>query len=169
MDLIVKKFITHPINGESVLNICNGEANLVTNSELASYNSIDDVLGKHGASIILYDKKNGSAGHWACIIKQEKDLIEYFDSYGLSIDEPIHFTGGNAHLSSLIRESKYRVYFNDYMIQKYKDNINTCGRYVGVRILLRNLPLRSFINLFTKNKSYDSDFWCTCMTMFCEN
>jgi hypothetical protein len=168
MQKIVEKFITHAISGEDILNICNGEANLMTNTEIKSAGSIDEVLGKYGACIILYDKGQ-KPGHWSCIIKQANNMLEFFCPYGLSIDEAIEFTGGAPNLSNLIRQSNYRLYFNDYPLQKYKNDINVCGRYTGMRILLRNTPLRNFINLFTKNKHYSSDFWITVLTLFCEN
>lgn len=168
MQKIVQQFITHAISGEDILNICNGEANLMTNTEIKSARSIDDVLGKYGACIILYDK-GSKPGHWSCIIKQPGNMLEFFCPYGLSIDEAINFTGGGANLSNLIRNSNYKVYFSDHPLQKYKNDINVCGRYTGMRILLRNMPLRSFINLFTKNSNYSSDFWVTVLTLFCEN
>lgn len=168
MDKVVRKFISHPINGDDVLNICNYQANLLSNSELKKYRSIDQVLGKYGACVILYDKNN-KPGHWSCIIKQRENLLEFFCSYGMSLDEANEYTGGHNYLSSLINRSKYNVYFSTYQLQKDKKDINVCGRYVGCRILLRDVPIDEFVKLFINNSHYDSDFWVCCITLFCEN
>ncbi len=169
MEKIVKKFIQHSLTGEDILNICNNKANLTTVSNLKKYLNIDHVLGKFGACVLLYDTPNGEPGHWSCIIKRSNNVIEFFCPYGLKPDEANDVTKGFPYLSQLLNESKYKVLYNDYQLQKYSDDINVCGRYVGLRIQLRNMPLNEFINLFTKNKHYNSDFWITVLTLFCEN
>jgi len=168
MEKLVKKFIENPISGENILQICNNEANLVVNSTLYQYKNIDEVLGKYGACIIFYDKKDDDIGHWSCIIRNGK-FLEFFDPYSLDIDEPLQFTEGKSYLKDLCWKSPYFLTYNPYPIQKYKKNVSTCGRFCGLRILLRDMNIHAFANLFTSNKNYDPDFWATCITMFCDN
>lgn len=168
MEKLVNEFITYPITGDNILSICGGEANIVTSSDLYKYKNIDDVLGKYGATIIFYDKKDDPVGHWSCIFRKGKTL-EFFDPYGMDIDEPLDFTGGKSYLKALCYNSKYRLTYNPYSIQKYSKNISTCGRFVGLRILLREMDIHKFADLFFKNKHYTPDFWVTCITMFCDD
>jgi len=169
MEKLVKQFITHAITGEDILNICNGEANLVTTSSLKNYSSIKDVLGKWGACILLYDRKDGSPGHWSCIIKHPGKVIEFFCSYGLKPDQANKFIKGKPYLSKLLEKSGCTIIYNDYQLQKYKNDVNVCGRYIGCRIALREMPLTNFIDIFTDNKYFNPDFWITAITLFCEN
>jgi hypothetical protein len=168
MQKIVKEFITHSLSGEDIITICNGEANLLTNSEICKMSSIDDVLGQHEACVILYDRKNGEAGHWSCIFRISDNFLEFFCPYGIKPDEACEFTGAKSHLIDLVNKGGYKIMYNDKQLQKYKDDVNVCGRYVGLRIALRDMPLKDFIDLFTKNKCYTPDFWVTVLTLFCE-
>lgn len=168
MERLVKKFMNYPISGDNILAICNGKANIVINSQLGKYSNIDSILGKDGAAIIFYDKKDDDVGHWSCLFRKGK-YLEFFDPYGLDIDGPLKFTGGRSYLTNLCLNSKYRITFNPYSIQKYSNNISTCGRFVGLRLLLRELDIHQFAKLFFDNKCYQPDFWVTILTMFCDD
>ena len=169
MEGIVKKFITHSLSGEDILNICNNEANLVINSELDHYDNIEDVLGPYNACILLYDKKNGEPGHWSCIYKENKNTINFFCPYGYLIDDATDIIGGNKNLSRLISQSNYNFNYNKFKLQQLKKNVNVCGRWVGMRLVLRDLSNQQFYKLFTSNKCYSPDFWVCILTLFCEN
>jgi hypothetical protein len=169
MEKIVRKFITHTLSGDDILNICNNAANLSTISQLQKYDHIDEVLGHHKACILLYDLPNGEAGHWSCIFRKSPDVLEFFCPYGLKPDDANDKTNGRPYLTNLINKSKYKVIYSDYQLQRYSESVNVCGRYVGLRLQLRELPIQEFIDLLTKNKYYNSDFWVTSLTLFCEN
>jgi hypothetical protein len=169
MEQIVRKFIEHALSGEDILNICNNKAVLHAVSKLKNFNTIDDVLGQYGACILLYDYPSGEPGHWSCIFKRSNNVLEFFCPYGLKPDDANDITGGPPYLTYLINKSRYHILYNDYQLQTYSKSVNVCGRYVGMRLQLRDYPLREFIDLFTKNKHYNSDFWITTLTLFCEN
>ena len=169
METIVNKFITHSLSGDDILNICNGEANLLLNSELNHINDIDDILGDNGACIILYDKNNKDPGHWSCIYRENKNTLNFFCPYGYFIDDATDIIGGNKNLSRLINNSRYNLNYNKFKLQKLKKNINVCGRWVGIRLVLRDLNNNQFASLFKNNKHYSPDFWVCILTLFCEN
>src|SRR5271170_342824 len=131
MEKIIKKFQSHPLSGEDLLSICNDQANLITNSSLKKYSHIDELFDKYDCCIILYDKKNGSAGYWSCILKMNDNLIEFFCPYGFKIDEVTKIIGGQPYLTQLILNSGYDYYHNPYKFQKKNPNISVCGRYCG--------------------------------------
>lgn len=169
MEQIVKQFISHSLSGDDILNICNNQAELYTNSELNNINDIDDILTNNGACIILYDRENGKPGHWSCIYRENKSTLNFFCPYGYKVDYATDIIGGNKNLSRLILNSNYNLNVSKYKLQKLSKNINVCGRWVGMRLVLRNLNNAQFNYLFTKNKHYNSDFWVCLLTLFSES
>jgi hypothetical protein len=149
----------NPLSDTEVLNelrkMGNINANLVTYPEIKNYRTLDQLLGPSGVCVILYLWKEGY-GHWVCVTKHE-NLIEYFDSYGKfpdvyldEIPEPFRSQSGQteASLSKLMKESPYDLSYNEYPFQKEADDISTCGKWVIVRALLREITLEQFKDLF---------------------
>jgi len=169
MEKIVKSFIQHPLSTIDVMNICNNQANFFRISGLKNIIHIDELLIPFNACLLLYDRSDGQPGHWSVLLKHKNNVLEFFCSYGLKLDEALDFIDNKPYLSKLVIDSGYKLFHNDKDIQLYKDNINTCGRYCGMRLLLKNMNIKDFQNMFLKNKHYNSDFWVTILTLFCEN
>ena len=174
MDKIVKKLRDKSLSGEDIMKLVDNKANLITYPELAEYKNIDECLKPHGAAVILVETKE-NYGHWICIFKQNNKVLEYFDPYGLKVDEALKFIPNNfriknnekfPHLSYLLLNSKYVLTYNHYKLQKFMKDVNTCGRHVAFRLILRNIDLDTYIKLLTKNNSYDPDFWVSALTLF---
>lgn len=154
--------------------ITNDKTNIISYEELEKVTSIDQVLGKYRSVIILYLTKE-HFGHWICLFETQPNHLEFFDPYGLKIDEELninnefHLRIHNGmlipHLSVLLSTSNYIVTYNKTRIQKMLEHVNTCGRHVGVRLRFRDIPLKKYIDLLTKNKYYDPDFWVSSMTL----
>lgn len=149
------------LSDQEVLKLIDGRANLVLYGDISDYDTIDELLYPYDACIILYVFQNKPSifGHWVLIHKRGKEL-EYFDSYGKFIDYPLKevpdklkkLTNQNyAHLSKLLINSPYRIQYNDYKFQDSDPNIKTCGRYVALRLLLKELSLKKFEKLFREN------------------
>lgn len=164
---LVKQFMKHPITDSDIMNICNGQTRIIKNSSLKNYKTIEDLLKPYGSCVVLYDKSDGSAGHWSCLI-QNDDGIEFFCPYGYYPDKALQTIEGKAYITKLISQTSQMVSYSDYRLQKLAKDVNVCGRYVGMRISLKDMPLKQFIKLFI-SKGYSSDFWVTIMTLFCEN
>lgn len=164
---LVKDFMAHPIADSDIMNICNGQTRIIKNSSLRNYKTLEELLKPYGSCVILYDKSDGSAGHWSCLT-QSTHGVEFFCPYGYYPDKALQTINGKPYITRLIQESKQEVSYNDFKLQKLSKDVNVCGRYVGMRVLLKELPLKSFIGLFS-SKGYTSDFWVTIMTLFCEN
>ncbi len=148
------------LSGEEVLMICDNKAKMYTYPELVKFNNIDDLLKPYGAIIILYLTKE-NYGHFCCIFKQNKTTISFFDSYGYLPDDqlkfaPMHFRKSHdqyyPHLTYLMYNSNYKIDYNNHVLQSSKKDIATCGRWTGVRILLRNLTNDEFADLFLDEK-----------------
>jgi hypothetical protein len=163
MDLIkeIMSYIEKPFSGEDILQIINHKANLIKYNELKNYKSIEQVLQPHGAAIILYEWKP-NYGHWVCIFYSPvPNRIEFFDSYGYFFDDEKKFIPSDywqqPYLTFLLYDAQKRgfeIEFNNYQFQKRQTRgENTCGRWVGMRLLLRYLTLEQFKKIF----NYEND------------
>ena len=57
MDKYIKGLKSLPLNGEQMMKLVDGKANLIKINDLVNYTNIDDVLGEHEAVILLYENK----------------------------------------------------------------------------------------------------------------
>lgn len=155
-----------------LLKMVKEKANLLLYPELIKYNNIDKALGKFGALILLYETSK-NYGHWVGVFKRDKNTIEHFDSYGLFPDDelkfiPEYFRDTNnerlPHLTALLYKSGYNIEYNDHKLQQKMKDVNTCGRWVGMRLLLRNLHIDEFIKIFINNKCLNPDDIVTLMS-----
>ena len=152
------------------------DAKIITYDELKKYNSIDQLLpNEKDYAIILYlNSKNN--GHWVAIMrdkdKKDKTIIEYFDSYGQPIDQPLlwwneeHLEGlgvDDIYLTKLLIKSGYKTVYNKEKYQNGNPDIKTCGRFCIFRLLnflLGDIDLPTFTKMMKQLKkdlkcSYD--------------
>lgn len=166
MDKYIKELQKNPLNGKQLHNLVEGKANLMTINSLKNYDNIDQVLGKYGAVILLYEAKRGY-GHWCCLYKKNRNTLFFFDPYGLGPDEQLeNNTYSKPYLTYLLNDSRYDVEYNEKDLQKYCKNIATCGKFVAMKLLFRSLPNNKFLNLFLNNQYYDPDFWVSVLMAF---
>jgi hypothetical protein len=153
------------LSGEEVLKLVNNRANLIKYPELSQSNNLLDILKPFGACIILYETKL-NYGHWCCLIKRG-DIIEHFDSYGLMPDDELKYVDNVfrkqnnmkiPHLTYLLINlpKKYKIEYNQHKLQEKKKGINTCGRWTGLRINNKNMPIDDFADCF-KDKYFNPD------------
>ena len=130
---------------------------MVTYKELAKYNKIDDLLSRNGEVVILY-QTHDNYGHWTCLYRRKNNNIVFFDSYGNEPDEALpymmeyfrrHGKYLFPHLTSLLINSNRIIEYNDKKLQGPKSS--TCGRYVALRLILKDMSVDEFNSLFTKN------------------
>ena len=145
------------LSDDDILDITRNKTNLMTYASLENYNNIDDVLGEHGACVLLY-QHDESEGHWCCIFKsaQNDDTLIFHDPYGIKLDSeieksPFQMRRHNGeivpHLSHLLEKSNYKVIQDTYQFQEFKHDINTCGKFVCVRLLFRDYTPRKYKHL----------------------
>ena len=126
-----------------------GDINIIKYSEIRDYPTIESLLDG-GPSVILY-KTSPTYGHWTCIF-QGPDGINYFDSYGKMIDQPLKFGGASKqagqdyeYLTKLLSESAQPVHYNDHKFQRVHSDVTTCGRHVILRLLNMDLTAEEYI------------------------
>lgn len=174
MDRILHKAEGIDLTSDDILEITRGATNIIAYSDLHSANTVEDVFADKPTACILYQTKK-NFGHWVALLKdEEKNTIEFFDSYALSPDEELKYSSHNLrihdnqiqpHLTALINNSNYKLIYNKVKLQKVLRDVNTCGRHCALRILLRNYSLPHYIHLMTENRGYDADMWATILTI----
>tara|TARA_R110000803_G_scaffold96428_4_gene164596 strand:+ start:208 stop:729 length:522 start_codon:yes stop_codon:yes gene_type:complete len=168
MDKVITNLETQDLTGEDLKHICNGLVDIVPYHTLGNYKSIEELMGKYGSVILLYEMRE-NFGHYVALFMNGNNDLEFFDSYGFKPDEEIKYatynqSNGVPHLTQLLKKYNKKIVVNTERLQVFKEHINTCGRWTSLRILLKDKPLREFIELFTKNRQYNGDFWVSALT-----
>ena len=117
--------------------------------DLPALPNIDDLLKGRDAACIYYTMHQNNrpqVGHFSLIMKSGNQY-EYFSSYGFPPEMEISLTHSNpGKLKHAFKNTKLII--NRTRFQSIK-NTDTCGRWVILRYLLRNLELKKFAALFT--------------------
>ncbi len=153
------------------------QKNILTYSELSNYSNIEQLLPHDESFIILLIEWGENIGHWVLLsryICSEKNVIEYFNSYGdkpsleviemePELREQLNQT--TLHLNKLLNEAlkRYDVIYNKIKFQSENPLISTCGRHTILRaVMMRDfdLDLYEFIDFMKGMKketklSYD--------------
>jgi hypothetical protein len=183
MEKLIEKQYTKAFSDTDIKKLCDNKVKIIMYSKLCKIKDISQILKPHGACVILYETKQ-NYGHWCVLLEQKsgkkKKNIEHFDSYGMKPDDELAYipenykhTGGEDYpwLTYLLAKAtspkgKYnKVAYNDYPLQESKNDISTCGRWCGMRVVLKQLNIDQFIKLFTKQK-LKPDWYVTALTSF---
>ena len=132
---------------------------------------IDEAFDNLGRCVFLFLTESKTVGHWLCMFKRD-GYIEYFDSYGekpeaqrgwLSQSELEDYDEAIPSLFYLLKQSRYKVFYNTYPYQKDKKDINTCGRWCAARLICKDMTNLQFYNVATKS-GYSPDDWVALFT-----
>lgn len=176
-DHIIQKAEAINLSGKDLLKIVDGKANIHRYSDLDNINSIDQLLGEHKASFILYQHASGF-GHWVTLMKIDSETLEFYDPYGIVMDQELKFSEFNLsihngvptpHLTKLVEKSGLKLIQSTQVNQQTLRKVNTCGRHASLRIKLRDIPLKDYNQLLRKNASGNADFVVTYLTYLMTN
>lgn len=176
IDKIILDAEKYDLSGADIMKITNGKTRIIKYEDLKLYDSLEQLFNPYGCFIMLYQTSE-KIGHWVALIDRGNRELEFYDPYGFEPDEELNFNndyhlrihGGiiTPHLSALIESGFWKVKYNNKQLQKYLEDVNTCGRYCALRIKFKDASLEKFNNLLTKNKCYNSDFWVSALTLLC--
>lgn len=166
----LKQLESISLSDDQIKNMLKGKINVIQYPELQNYKNIDEVLYPYDACVILYLTSKGR-GHWILVQKLNPRIIEVFDSYGTYIDNQNKYNLDKyakkvqyyPFLTKLLYDSPYIITYNEFQLQEKKKGINTCGRYVVLRNLLKNLSIYDFVKIF-RNSKYNPDELVTIIT-----
>lgn len=131
-----------------------GKTNIFTYPQLENIRSIDELFkkGKNGVetAIMLYLTESNNVGHWIGLIKKG-DTVEMFDPYGNKPEKLNKEVGGAMNhkqdptlLRDKVKESGYKLIYNNKQHQPVSPDINTCGRHAVMRLMFGFLPLDEY-------------------------
>ena len=176
-DSIIKQYQDIALSNHEVLKLVDGKANVILYPDLHKYDTIDEILDPYGACILLFEAQP-HYGHWCCVFKIGKNLIEFFNPYGGYPDDSLKHIPSRfrkisnqdyPHLSWLLINSRYDLSYNEHRFQSHGPDIKTCGRWCAVRLLCRNMPLDEFYKMikhYTKMFKLNGDEFVTLLTMY---
>jgi len=159
-DTIVERIGTSLTDGDISRYFGQGaETKILKYSELSQYKHIDELLPKERDFRIILVEHQNNQGHWCCILKYNK-TIEWFNPYGVRPDGQKNMLGklrnqmlGQEHdyMTDLMKSSKgYKLIYNKARLQKLRQGINTCGRWIILRIICMKdlmMDLKMFIKM----------------------
>lgn len=148
------------------------DVNVITYDRLIKCNNIDEILYPSGKLIILY-MLTETFGHYCCLWVRDNSL-NFFNSYGEMVDDPITYTNVETELLikmhettpillKLMTDSRYKTLnFNQYKFQGKKPS--TCGRFCVVRLWLWEFDDNEFKKFITSGKEANPDQLVTLLT-----
>lgn len=145
------------LSGQDILECTNDDIKIMKYSELNKYDNIDDVFGNKNSIALLFETQP-AYGHWTLLMRHPGKVIEFFDSYGHDSDIDVtkrikdklwlHGSGQDTSiLSKLILNSDYDYVYNKTPLQNKDSDIATCGRWIIIRHMIKELGLPKFIKL----------------------
>jgi len=102
---------------------------IVKYSDLDNYNTINDLLPKEKDFKIILTEQEFNNGHWTCIMRykdDDKDVIEYFNSYGSKPSYELGFISKikNLFLGQEVSANTNAGHFSRIKFSHQKDNID---------------------------------------------
>ena len=82
------------------------------------------------------------------------------------MDEELNYARYNnqPYLSNLFNRTNYRLITNTTQLQAKLSDVNTCGRWTSLRVLMKNVSLGNFVKMFITNQHYHPDIWASALT-----
>ena len=158
------------LSGQNILDIIQNKGRVITYHELTDFENLEELLENHGSCVILYET-HYDVGHWCCLfyVPQHNNVVEFFDPYGAKPDSELKFASYNLknnkpYLSRLLDETNLKIIYNKKRLQTWSKHTNTCGRWAGLRVRMKTIPLKQFQDLFLNNQCYKADLWATALT-----
>jgi hypothetical protein len=157
------------LSGGDIKTLLNQQVKIVRFSDLYKYKSLIELLPKKNSFVVIFlETENYYRGHWVALMRYN-NYFEFFDSYGLTEQQDYSLVP-NKTKEDLNEKDYLKILFKGYNVvqnkkdfQKWSDKIDTCGRWVVIRIylFLQGYDLKEFIrqidNLMRKYnfKNYD--------------
>jgi hypothetical protein len=142
-DKETEKIIETPL-GDDDIKYYLPDSKIMKYSDLKKYKNIEDLLKKNKDYVFILYEDSHNKGHWTAIMRYDP-YIEYFDSYGGVVDNPLSWIDKDQQkklnqdtklLSNLFNKTKMKVIYNpiDYQEDNMNKDINTCGRHSVFRV-----------------------------------
>jgi hypothetical protein len=151
MNQYIKEIEADPIS-DALIKQYLPDTDIIMYNQLPQYNSIEDLLPHDKSHFVLLYQDSPNSGHWTCCLRQ-KNLVEFFDSYGNYPDKDLAWVNDNKrhqlgidgkYLSKLFDKTKLKVVYNTEPYQAQGRQFATCGRHVIYRLMNIDKPLLKY-------------------------
>jgi hypothetical protein len=135
------------------------------------------MLGPAGAAAVLFLTESATSGHWLAAFNGPDNTAHIFDPLGIGLDKQKDELGAEkaselgqdrAEFSRLLKTTSRRPVVNHEDFQAFNPQVQTCGRWVGLRIAARKLKdpqFKAMVEKGTKATGAGSaDEWVTKVT-----
>lgn len=133
---------------------------------LKHFSSVDAVLSQSPIQVVfvLYLTEGYNSGHWCTLLRRQNGEIEWFDPYGLKVDEEARFIKASERkkldettpvMLQLLLKSKEKWIWNSFDLQSHSPVDQTCGRWAILRALHRDLNDKQFYDFMQKEATRD--------------
>jgi hypothetical protein len=152
---IIDEYKDVALSDEDMLELVKGRANIVVYPNMHKFHNINEIIKPYDACFILYESRP-HFGHWCCLSLNGLEL-EFFDPYGGLPDSQLKFIPegfkieskqDEPYLSTLLYDCDYDISYNQYQFQKFDKGVKDCGRWCAIRVLLKEMSLKNFKELF---------------------
>ena len=149
---------------------------LLASTDLKNVTNINDVFSKDLTCALLIPTTSKYSGHWCWILKHKDGTVEFGDPYGLPPEDQMKWISKSKRkelgmikplLLPLLKkyyDEGHNVIYNNYVFQNDGPDVNDCGRWVGIRLLYKHLPLKQFNKMVNSSDVYDDDAVVTLMS-----
>ena len=118
---------------------------------------------------VINSNRKATVGHWVVLSLDDHNRLSYYDPYALTIEQYIKITHESNLLPKLLKGINVDV--NKYQHQRFKDNVQTCGRHCSIRAFFHFMTNKEYNNLVVmplikKREVKDADTFANLMTAF---
>lgn len=163
----MNELLNESLSGADIQKALNGNCKMVTYDELMDYDSLEDLMSGCDNLIILY-LTSDNYGHWTGLFKNGNGNLEMFDSYGTFVDDQMKYIPKEFKKKIKMRPALAKmmydynrgdIEYNNWKLQSDNPNVATCGKWVVLRILFKDLDIDKFKDLFKKGID-NPDLFC---------
>lgn len=145
--------------------------------DMARFPTWDAMLGPAGAAAVLFLTESATSGHWLAAFNGPDDTAHIFDPLGIGLDKQKDELGAEkaselgqdrAEFSRLLKTTSRRPVVNHEDFQAFNPQVQTCGRWVGLRIAAKDMKDSQFKSMVEKGikatGAGSADDWVTKVT-----
>jgi hypothetical protein len=166
---VISKVANYSLSDDDILRVLKPKTNIFRYPDLQNVTDINQIFDPYGRAVMLFLTEGESSGHWTAFIKTGK-TIEFFDPYGVKPDNQKKWLTkkelnelGQApdYLTNLLNKAKsegYKIIYNKYPFQIDRGDINTCGRHILTRLMLKDLSLPQYKKLLLSSGVSPDEF-----------
>ncbi len=159
--------VNYSLSSTEILSLYPNRVQIVVYGDMCDVTSIEQLFEEVNLVVILFET-SPSYGHWTLLINRpDSDVIEFFDPYGMVPDTELAYIPKDFRRQScqdfprmleLLYNSHKQVRYNNFDFQKQGPGINTCGRWVLLRIVFSRFDEYQFKGIVDNLCDwYDSD------------